>query len=140
MAGPTFSLQRPYRCRHPARSGQREIRHAPHVFRNIGKGKFEEVTSHSAAFAFPRVGRGRRYADINNDWPADLLLSRMAASDLSGYSQTNPAAIVVDIGVAAPRPTRGKAKAGPSDLVTSSICLCQYCGTHAGAWRISRLA
>src|SRR5207248_8866322 len=49
---------------------------APHLFRNVGKGKFVEVTnSMGAAFASPRVGRGAAYADINNDGRLDLLLS-----------------------------------------------------------------
>jgi hypothetical protein len=48
----------------------------PHLFRNIGKGRFEEVTkSLGQAFASPRVGRGAAYADINNDGRLDLLLS-----------------------------------------------------------------
>ena len=48
----------------------------PHLFRNVGKGKFEEVTqSVGVAFASPRVGRGAAYADINNDGRLDLLLS-----------------------------------------------------------------
>jgi hypothetical protein len=48
----------------------------PHLFRNLGKGKFEEVTnSMGAAFIAPRVGRGAAYADINNDGRLDLLLS-----------------------------------------------------------------
>jgi hypothetical protein len=48
----------------------------PHLFRNIGKGKFEEVTkSLGQAFASPRVGRGAAYADIDNDGRLDLLLS-----------------------------------------------------------------
>jgi len=48
----------------------------PHLFRNIGKGKFAEVTqSMGATFASPRVGRGAAYADINNDGRLDLLLS-----------------------------------------------------------------
>ncbi len=48
----------------------------PHLFRNMGKGRFEEVTkSMGAAFAAPRVGRGAAYADINNDGRLDLLLS-----------------------------------------------------------------
>jgi len=48
----------------------------PHLFRNLGKGKFEEVTSAmGSAFAAPRVGRGAAYADINNDGRVDLLLS-----------------------------------------------------------------
>jgi len=39
----------------------------PHLFRNAGKGKFEEVTpSMGAAFNSPRVARGAAYADINN--------------------------------------------------------------------------
>jgi hypothetical protein len=48
----------------------------PHLFRNVGKGKFDEVTkSMGAAFASPRVGRGAAYGDINNDGRLDLLLS-----------------------------------------------------------------
>src|SRR5437660_9689330 len=48
----------------------------PHLFRNMGKGKFEEVTkSLGPAFGSPRVGRGAAYADINNDGRLDLLLS-----------------------------------------------------------------
>ena len=48
----------------------------PHLFRNLGKGKFEEVTSAmGSAFMAPRVGRGAAYADVNNDGRLDLLLS-----------------------------------------------------------------
>jgi len=48
----------------------------PHVFRNLGKGNFQEVTkSLGSAFAAPRVGRGAAYGDINNDGRLDLLLS-----------------------------------------------------------------
>jgi enediyne biosynthesis protein E4 len=48
----------------------------PHLFHNLGKGRFEEVTqSMGQAFATPRVGRGAAYADINNDGRLDLLLS-----------------------------------------------------------------
>ena len=51
----------------------------PHLFRNVGKGKFEEVTKFmGAGFASPRVGRGAAYADINNDGRLDLLLSTNA--------------------------------------------------------------
>jgi hypothetical protein len=48
----------------------------PHLFRNLGKGNFEEVTkSAGAVFAAPRVGRGAAYADFDNDGRLDLLLS-----------------------------------------------------------------
>ena len=48
----------------------------PHIFRNLGRGNFQEVTkSLGEAFAMPRVGRGAAYADINNDGRLDLLMS-----------------------------------------------------------------
>jgi enediyne biosynthesis protein E4 len=48
----------------------------PHLFRNLGKGNFQEVTkSVGAAFAAPRVGRAAAYGDINNDGRLDLLLT-----------------------------------------------------------------
>ncbi len=48
----------------------------PHLFRNVGNGKFTEVTKTvGAGFAAPRVGRGVAYADINNDGRLDVLIS-----------------------------------------------------------------
>jgi hypothetical protein len=48
----------------------------PHLFRNVGKGEYKEVTKTlGSAFNSPRVGRGAAYADINNDGRLDLLLS-----------------------------------------------------------------
>jgi hypothetical protein len=48
----------------------------PHVFRNLGGGKFQEVTnSLGAAFASPKVARGAAYADIDNDGALDVLLT-----------------------------------------------------------------
>jgi hypothetical protein len=47
----------------------------PHLFRNLGNGKFDEVTNRvGAAFAAPKVGRGAAYADIDNDGDLDILL------------------------------------------------------------------
>jgi hypothetical protein len=48
----------------------------PHLFRNLGKGKFAEVTkSAGAEFALARVGRSAAYADVFNDGRLDVLLS-----------------------------------------------------------------
>jgi hypothetical protein len=48
----------------------------PHLFRNLGKGGFQEVTKNvGEEFDQPRVGRGAAYADINNDGRLDLLLA-----------------------------------------------------------------
>jgi enediyne biosynthesis protein E4 len=47
----------------------------PHLFRNLGNGKFEEVTAKmGAGFAAPKVARGAAYADINNDGALDILV------------------------------------------------------------------
>jgi enediyne biosynthesis protein E4 len=48
----------------------------PHVFRNLGGGKFQEVTqSLGAAFAQPKVARGAAYGDIDNDGAIDVLVT-----------------------------------------------------------------
>jgi len=53
----------------------------PHLFRNLGKGKFVEVTkSAGAEFASARVGRSAAYADVFNDGRLDLLLSTNGAA------------------------------------------------------------
>ncbi len=58
-------------------SVQKRVSYAepPHLFRNLGNGKFEEVTTKvGAALAAPKVARGAAYADINNDGALDVLL------------------------------------------------------------------
>ncbi|HXN22421.1 MAG TPA: CRTAC1 family protein [Candidatus Dormibacteraeota bacterium] len=48
----------------------------PHMFRNLGHGKFREVTeSLGRSFSAPRVARSASYADIDNDGDLDLLLT-----------------------------------------------------------------
>jgi hypothetical protein len=48
----------------------------PHLFRNLGNGKFEEVTAAMGArFAAPRVARGAAYGDIDNDGALDIAIS-----------------------------------------------------------------
>jgi enediyne biosynthesis protein E4 len=48
----------------------------PHLFRNLGNGKFQEVTAQvGGAFASPKVARGAAYADIDNDGALDVLVT-----------------------------------------------------------------
>jgi len=48
----------------------------PHVFRNLGGGKFVEATqSLGSALASPKVGRGAAYADMDNDGALDVLMT-----------------------------------------------------------------
>ena len=48
----------------------------PHLFRNLGKGKFAEVTKTAGAtFAAARVGRSVAYADVYNNGRLDILMS-----------------------------------------------------------------
>jgi hypothetical protein len=57
---------------------QPRVRYAepPHLFHNLGDGKFKEVTtSAGASFAAPRVARGAAYGDINNDGALDVLVA-----------------------------------------------------------------
>jgi hypothetical protein len=57
---------------------QVNVRYAepPHLFRNLGHGKFAEVTkSAGAEFSSARVGRSVAYADVFNDGRLDVLFS-----------------------------------------------------------------
>jgi len=48
----------------------------PHVFRNLGGGKFIEATqSLGTAFASPKVARGAAYADLFNEGVLDVLMT-----------------------------------------------------------------
>jgi enediyne biosynthesis protein E4 len=60
---------------------QPRVRYAepPHLFHNLGDGKFTEVTaSAGASFAAARVARGAAYGDINNDGAPDLVVATNA--------------------------------------------------------------
>jgi hypothetical protein len=51
----------------------------PHLFRNLGGGKFTEVTAQMGnVFAAPKVARAAAYADIDNDGFLDVLLTTNA--------------------------------------------------------------
>src|ERR1700751_1693346 len=48
----------------------------PHLFRNLGGGRFQEVTEQmGTAVASPKVARGAAYADIDNDGALDVLVT-----------------------------------------------------------------
>jgi hypothetical protein len=50
-----------------------------HLFRNLGGGKFQEVTTQMGpVFAAPRVARGAAYADVDNDGFLDVLVTTNA--------------------------------------------------------------
>jgi hypothetical protein len=57
---------------------QPQVKYAqpPHLFRNLGKNKFEEVTTKlGSALQRPIVGRGAAYGDFDNDGDLDLLIA-----------------------------------------------------------------
>jgi len=74
----------------------------PHLFRNLGGGKFQEVTdSLGSAFAAAKVARGAAYADIDNNGALDVLLTTNggAAHLYHNEGGTNPGLRVKLIGI-----------------------------------------
>src|SRR5579863_1016531 len=60
----------------------------PHVFRNLGGGKFQEVTATlGSAFAGPKVARAAAYGDIDNDGFLDILLTTNAGPSYLFHSE-----------------------------------------------------
>ncbi|HEV3510165.1 MAG TPA: CRTAC1 family protein [Candidatus Sulfotelmatobacter sp.] len=60
---------------------QKRVHYAepPHLFRNLGGGKFTEVTAQMGrAFEAPKVARSAAYGDIDNDGFLDILLTTNA--------------------------------------------------------------
>ncbi|HEY6251380.1 MAG TPA: CRTAC1 family protein [Candidatus Angelobacter sp.] len=58
-----------------------KFRQPPHLFHNLGHGKFEDVAAKMGPqFAAPRVARGAAFADIDNDGYLDLLVTTNAGS------------------------------------------------------------
>ena len=63
----------------------------PHVFRNLGDGKFKEVTqSLGMGFAAPRVARGAAYADIDNDGALDVLMTTNGGRAYLSHNEGTP--------------------------------------------------
>ena len=47
----------------------------PQLFRNLGGGRFEEVTAPDTALGAPQVGRGAAYADFDGDGDLDVVVT-----------------------------------------------------------------
>jgi enediyne biosynthesis protein E4 len=60
----------------------------PHLFRNLGAGRFQEVTQQmGTAFASPKVARGAAFGDIDNDGALDILLTTNAGRPYLFHNQ-----------------------------------------------------
>jgi len=102
----------------------------PHLFRNLSKGNFQEVTkSLGKSFNTPRIGRGAAYADINNDGRLDLLLStnggpaHLFLNETAGAAATNKSLRVKLVGTKSNRDGIGAVVKITSGGVTQSQML-----------------
>ncbi len=122
----------------------------PHLFRNLGGGKFTEVTPQMGkSFAAPKVARSAAYADIDNDGYLDVLLTTNAGPAYLFHNEggTNHSLRIKLVGIksnrngigAIVRVTSGGDKqwkmlrSGSSYLSQSELVLTFGLGTHAKA-------
>ena len=121
------------------------------VFRNLGNGRFADVTSQSGAGATePRSSRGAAFGDFDNDGDVDVLVMNMnerpslLRNDYSGSNgwltialegrQSNRAAIGATVIVTAARPTAGARRRQPGELLLarrSAIAFRTWCGDES---------
>ena len=122
----------------------------PHLFRNLGGGKFTEVTSQMGkTFAAPKVARSAAYGDIDNDGFPDVLLTTNAGPAYLFHNEggTNQSLRIKLVGTksnrdgigAVVRVTAGTDKqwkmlrSGSSYLSQSELVLTFGLGTHTKA-------
>ena len=122
----------------------------PHLFRNLGGGKFTEVTAQMGrSFAAPKVARATAYADIDNDGFLDVLLTTNAGPAYLFHNEggTNHSLRIKLVGTKSNRDGIGAVvrvsssgdkqwkmlRSGSSYLSQSELVLTFGLGTHAKA-------
>jgi hypothetical protein len=122
----------------------------PHLFRNLGAGKFTEVTADMGkVFAAPKVARAAAYADIDNKGSLDILLTTNAGPTYLFHNEggTNQSLRVKLVGTKSNRDGIGAVvrvsagsdkqekmlRSGSSYLAQSELVLTFGLGAHAKA-------
>jgi hypothetical protein len=104
------------------------------LFRNVGNGKFEDVSSQAGAvFKLSEVGRGAAFGDVDNDGRIDVLLANLNGPVRLLMNNLRNANHWIGLRLAAPRRGRGD---GREDLVGARVEIVRRTGPSL--WRRAR--
>ena len=99
------------------------------LYRNLGKGRFVDVTSQAGAFVFSEVGRGVSHGDLDNDGDSELLIANNGGALRLFLNESAPEASWLGLRLVSTRPQRDLPDVQVAALREDGFRLWRWSGT-----------